>query len=215
MKIRFVSFFSFALIAATSLSAESLWLKSTNDERGLVARKVASRVGDIVTVNVSESVTFSTDGVNMSTEGKTSGLQTEAVRILNAVVFDKFDLGHDEDGNPINLDLGALLRGDYDGGAGSISTDLSIDEIPITVQVIDVLPNGNLVIEGARTVSVAGERLYAVLRGIIRVADIDTENTIESSRVANATIEFISEGSLSDVQKKGWLTNFFDSANPF
>jgi len=199
----------------STLSADSLWLKKTNDERGLVARKVASRVGDIVTVNVSESVTFSTDGTNVNTSGKSSALQSEAIRILNAAVFDKIDLASDESGNPINLDLGALLSGQYSSGTGDISTEMSIEEIPISVQVIDVLPNGNLVIAGARTVSVSEEKLYAVLSGVIRVADIDTDNVIESSKVANATIEFISEGTLSDVQKKGWLTQFIDGVNPF
>ncbi len=214
MKKLFVYFFSIILLAGIA-DAESLWLKPTNDERGIYSRNVASRIGDIVTVNVSESVSINTDGSHVTTAGKSSVLQSEFVKIINGAVLSKFNLGNDSDGNPVNIDLGQLLDGGYDGGEGNIKTEMSISTVPVTVQVIDTLPNGNLVIEGARVVSISDEKLYAVLRGIIRIPDIENDNTIPSSRIASASIEFISEGSLSDVQTKGWFTQMMDSVNPF
>ena len=83
------------------------------------------------------------------------------------------------------------------------------------VQVIDVLPNGNLVVEGTREISFSKERQFVSLHGIIRPYDIQPDNTVASSNVADAQIQVISEGELTDAQKKGWLLRLNDKINPF
>ena len=55
-----------------------------------------------------------------------------------------------------------------------------------------------------------GERQYMVLRGIVRPEDISSANTVPSTSIANATVEVITEGSLTDTQKKGWLTKLYE-----
>ncbi len=79
----------------------------------------------------------------------------------------------------------------------------------------DVLPNGNLVIQGVRRVVSAGETQHVVLHGIVRSDDISPANTVASSNVADARVEFINEGSLTDAQKKGWLTKLYEKLRPY
>ena len=79
----------------------------------------------------------------------------------------------------------------------------------------DVLPNGNLVIEGVRVVTFSGETQYVVLHGIVRSDDITAANTVLSSDVADARVEFVSEGSLTDAQKRGWLSKVYERLRPF
>ena len=81
--------------------------------------------------------------------------------------------------------------------------------------IADVLPNGNLVLEGARRVSFSGETQLVVLRGIVRPADVSPVNTVLSTNIAEARLEFLSEGELSSAQKRGWLSKLYQALRPF
>jgi flagellar L-ring protein precursor FlgH len=83
------------------------------------------------------------------------------------------------------------------------------------VRVIDVLPNRNLVIEGTRETAFSGEQQTAILRGTVRPEDIAANNTIFSYNVADATIKFVSKGTISDNQRKGWFTKIWEKLTPF
>ena len=80
---------------------------------------------------------------------------------------------------------------------------------------VDVLPNGNFIVEGVRAVSFSGQRYYGKLRGIVRPYDISRSNTVLSSSIADAQIEYVSQGSLSTAEKEGWLTRTLNKINPF
>ncbi|HKB91223.1 MAG TPA: flagellar basal body L-ring protein FlgH, partial [Opitutaceae bacterium] len=99
-------------------------------------------------------------------------------------------------------------------GGGDISNTQSLTATA-AVLVTDVLPNGNLVVQGVRIVTFSGETQYAVLHGIIRPDDISASNTIPSTSVADARVEFISEGNLTDAQKRGFLTQIYDILRPY
>ena len=102
---------------------------------------------------------------------------------------------------------------EYTGG-GEIKNTQTI-ATRCAVQVIDTLPNGNLVVEGIREISFSKERQFASLRGIIRTYDVQADNTVLSSNVADARIEIVSEGTLTEAQKKGWLLRIGEKINPF
>jgi flagellar L-ring protein precursor FlgH len=72
-----------------------------------------------------------------------------------------------------------------------------------------------MVIEGARMVTFSGEAQYVVLHGIVRADDVASDNTVQSSNIADARVEFISEGSLTDAQKRGWLAKLYEKLRPF
>ena len=99
-------------------------------------------------------------------------------------------------------------------GGGSIN-NLETITAQMAVRVIDVLPNGNMVIEGQLRTAFSGEKQDAVLRGTVRPDDISSSNTLLSYNIADATIQFISKGTITDIQRKGWFTKIWDKVSPF
>ena len=107
-------------------------------------------------------------------------------------------------------------------GGGSIANTQDLKG-RVSVMVIDVLPNGVLVLEGARMVTFSGESYYAVLKGMVRQEDIGFgfkdglryRNIVSSQYIADAQIEFVSKGSLNDAQKESWYQKLSSAINPF
>jgi flagellar L-ring protein FlgH len=104
-------------------------------------------------------------------------------------------------------------KNDFDGG-GSINNS-EVITARIAVRVVDVLPNGQMIVEGRRETSFSGEKQEAILRGAIRSEDVTANNVVFSYNVADASIRYISRGALSDVQRKGWLNKVWDKVTPF
>jgi len=73
------------------------------------------------------------------------------------------------------------------------------------------LPNGNLMIRGEKWMSLNNGDEYIRLTGIIRAQDISSGNTIISSKIANARIQYAGTGTFADTQEQGWLSKFFSS----
>jgi flagellar L-ring protein precursor FlgH len=193
----------------------------------MFADKRAHRLGDIVSVVVSESA-VSTNTSKLTTTragtGDPEGLGTGLVnQFINAAgnmqgagqkatgKFPSFLLPKAAGQNPTILSTTGT--GGFTGG-GAI-TNSQVVTAQIAVQVIDVLPNGNMVIEGIRQVSFSKERQFASLRGIIRPADVSATNTVASTAIADARIDIVSEGSLTDSQKKGWLMRLDEKISPY
>ena len=109
--------------------------------------------------------------------------------------------------------LQAQMKNGFDGG-GTINNSEQIIA-RVSVQVVDVLPNMNLVIEGKRQTAFSGETQDIVLRGIVRPEDITANNSVFSYNVADATIKFVNKGAVSDTQRKGWFTKVWDFLTPF
>ena len=99
-------------------------------------------------------------------------------------------------------------------GSGAINNSESIIA-HVAVQVIDVLPNKNLVIEGKRETAFSGEKQTIILHGIVRAEDVAADNTVLSYNVANATVQIIGKGTVTDSQNKGWFNRIWDKINPF
>ncbi|MGH8549225.1 MAG: flagellar basal body L-ring protein FlgH [Methylococcales bacterium] len=81
----------------------------------------------------------------------------------------------------------------------------------LSVTVVEVLSNGNLVVRGEKRLGLTGGNEYVKLSGIVRPVDIDVANTVPSTSVADATIVYEGEGQMADASKKGWLERFFYS----
>ena len=109
--------------------------------------------------------------------------------------------------------ISATGQASYSGG-GDVSNTQSLSA-RAAVLVSDVLPNGNLVIQGMRVVTFSGETQYVVLRGLVRPHDISPGNTVTSTNIADARVEFYSEGSLTDAQKRGWFSKLYEKLRPF
>jgi len=85
----------------------------------------------------------------------------------------------------------------------------------IAVRIAREMPNGDLFIEGTKLVRVNNEQYHLYVSGLVRRADIAQDNSISSSRIADAQIEFSGEGDVADSNHRGWLLRLLDVINPF
>jgi len=192
----------FFLFLAPVAFAGSLWPINSGHERGMIADPKAASTGDILTILVSEAVAASN---SQSTKSSRDSSITDAV---SSFLYPNTGT---HKGNLPSISISGKAA--YDGG-GDISNNQSLVS-RAAVLVTDVLPNGNLVIEGVRVVTFSGETQYVVLHGLVRPADIAADNTIQSSNIADARVEFYSKGQLTDAQKRGWLSNLYEKLRPF
>lgn len=169
------------------LEAQSLWEDGTNyigDER-------PTRIGDIVTVKVDEK-TMTKDEAKTETTKDGSANVTEGTGLLDFI-------------RGLGLSSSTKSKGD---GKSSRSYSTKAE---ITCMVTEVLPNGNLVIEGTRDLQTHGETLRMRIRGAIRPQDVDGNNNIDSSRVANVDLSIDGKGTLTKIQKPGFLTQILQA----
>lgn len=190
--------------AAGAAPAASLW--PANGSRSMLADHRAARVGDILTVVVSEVATAT------SSATKSQSRDSTLEETINSFLYPPAATGLLSHNGAMPLSSGAN-KSTYTGG-GQVNNSQSLIA-RAAVLVTDVLPNGNLVIEGARQVTFSGETQYVVLRGLVRADDVSSANTVLSSNVADARVEFLSEGNLTDAQKRGWLSKLYEKLRPF
>ena len=190
---------------ASSASANgSLWPTNNASERGMIADRKASRAGDIITIVVNENA------IAQSSQSKKSTRDASLNDSVQQFLFANSKFGTHNGGLP-GIQLGGTST--YSGG-GDVSNSQSLSA-RAAVLVTDVLPNGNMVIEGARIVTFSGETQYVVLHGLVRIDDVTRDNTVTSSNIADARVEFYSEGQLTDAQKRGWFSKLYERLRPF
>ena len=85
----------------------------------------------------------------------------------------------------------------------------------LTARVVQVFPNGQMVVRGAREVQVNNETQYIFVQGVIRPEDVSSNNIILSTYIADARIELTGYGAVSDKQRPGWGTRVLDWVWPF
>ena len=185
-----------------SYASGSLWQASST---GLADDLKARNRGDIVTVVISENASASKQASTA-----TSRASTLSAGMPNLLGLEK---------TPIKgwMDLANLLNASFAtkfDGSGSTSRQETL-QATISTKVVDVLPNGNLNIEGRRNVKVNNEDQIIVLTGTVRSRDVSSENTISSSLIADARINYSGKGIISERQKPGWLMNALDAVWPF
>jgi flagellar L-ring protein precursor FlgH len=193
-----------ALLAAAPAWGDSLWRQDAR--RSMFSDRRAFDVGDILTILVQESNTASKN--NNTQTGKSAGVDASISTFLYSPNASSFLT---KEGRLPAMKYSS--KSDFNGG-GSINNSERITA-RIAVHVVDVLPNQNLVVEGKRRTSFANETQDVVLRGVVRPEDIAANNTIFSYNVAEATIQFVSKGAVTDSQRKGWLTRLWDFVTPF
>lgn len=151
----------------------------------------ARRVGDIVTIIVTES----------SRASKSSATQTSKKSGTNGSLSDFFGLG----GLPVKI--GVSARSDYNG-SGSTTRSGSM-EAKISVTVKQVLPNGSLALEGTRQVTVNDDIQTITLSGTVRPEDVRADNTVLSMYLADAKITYVGEGPTA--QRPGIVTRILQT----
>ncbi|WP_414153136.1 flagellar basal body L-ring protein FlgH [Pectinatus cerevisiiphilus] len=172
-------------------SAQSLWADSQNNySMSLFADRKAHNIGDILTVIISES--SSTSATKSMSNGKTAN------NSLNA-------------GAGIFSFLAQASAGQSDSfKADGSAKDTNTVNGKITVTVVDVQPNGNMVVEGTQSIWQNKDEHKITLRGTVRQDDVAYDNTVPSYLVADATLKFDGKGPLNAKQRQGILSQIFN-----
>lgn len=85
----------------------------------------------------------------------------------------------------------------------------------LAVRIARELPNGDLFLEGTKVVLINNEEYHLYVSGLVRPTDINPDNSVISTRIADAQIEFTGRGDIAEQQQKGWLIRLLDTMNPF
>ena len=193
-----------AVILPRAALPQSLWRDDSS--RSMFADKRATGIGDIITIIVSETSTASKN--NETKTEKNSSLTAAIASFLYPPSAGGF-LAHN--GQMPAMNYNSDLKHD---GSGSISDSETV-VAKIAVRIVDVLPNGNFVVEGKRETAFSDEHQTIVLHGVVRADDVASDNTVYSYNVADATIQIVGKGTVTDSQSKGWFTRIWDKLNPF
>jgi flagellar L-ring protein precursor FlgH len=188
---------------AVSYNANSLW---RNGSRSFFKDQRAHQIGDLLTVTVNI-----TDQANFANESQRSRTSTEDSGITNF-------LGAGLLGGTAQKVLpGRLLTADSNSatdGKGSIQRQESL-QTNVAAVVTQLLPNGNMVVEGKQEIRVNYEMRELIVAGIVRPEDIQSDNTIDSSKIAQARISYGGRGQISDVQQPRYGSQVMDVLLPF
>lgn len=167
-----------------------------NTSMRLFENLTARRVGDILTIRLVEETDASKDAdlkVNKSNDiGASAPLLFGTAKPLG-----------------VNFETKVTTDKKYTGKGQSNQSNAL--KGTITVTVVEVLPNGNLRVQGEKRLTINDGHEYVRLAGIVRPVDIDDANSVPSTQVADATIMYTGEGAMADVKQVGWLTRFFNS----
>jgi flagellar L-ring protein precursor FlgH len=187
-----------------AVSTGSLWQEGS---RSLVADFRASHVGDLVMIRIDESPNAKGDAeTKMSRDSSMSFGVPQMFGFAQAIQKSHPDV------NMSDL-FNVMGKSAFSGSGGT--TRSSRVQAAMAVRVKKELPNGDLFVEGTKVLMVNEEELHIYVSGVIRPEDIANDNSVGSSVIADAQIEFIGRGVLTDNQSKGWLTRILTAINPF
>ena len=187
-------------------AANSLWHQGAD---GFFKDQRAAKVGDIITVKISAK-----DNALMENEMEQNRDDNkDSMGISSLFGYEQYATkvfpGSVNTDDLVNITSNREISGD-----GKIDRKESID-VTMAAVVTQVLPNGNLVIEGTQEIRVSYEVRQLMMRGIIRRADISSDNTIESSKIAELRVSYGGEGVISDVQQPRYGRQILDIVAPF
>lgn len=168
--------------------------------RPLFEDRRARFMGDTITVRIKENPSATK---NASNNLSRSGSQSASVTAFTGLPLKGLD--------GLNMDMGSKTESKGSGQAASRATFTG----DLTVTVIDVLPNGNLLVSGEKQIAIGNEQEFIRISGVVNPSFVDFTNTVDSTKIADARIEYKSSGQIAEGQVMGWLARFFLSVLPF
>ena len=176
-------------------------------QSGILEDTRALRVGDLVMIRINE---------HADAQGNaTTDLKKDSSRVagIDAMLALMPKLQRE---NP-NLDPSKLLsmaaKSDFSGQGNTARSGSLLASIGVHVQ--REMPNGDLYIEGTKVVMINHEEYHLYISGVLRPSDIQPDNSVDSSLIADARVEFTGRGDINDQVERGWLTKVLDTVNPF
>ena len=211
--LNFIITISILAVVCDSILADSLWRKRVTINYNLFDDNRGKRVGDIVTVVVSESTSIDNDETATTNNSASASGSADHNKFLRGMLSGlrtgrnaKFDA---RDANTFSTNFDSDFS-----GKGSYDSTRSVD-LTITAMVVEVLDNGNLALEGKRDITVNREKYTLKLTGIARPIDISTDNLISSTKMSNVMFGLEGKGWLTRAGSKGWFNRVKDMFWPF
>lgn len=188
-------------------SEGSLWPGETSKNTFFQDMR-AKHVGDLITIIVSEQTAATKTAT--TTSGKDSTMSAGITNLFGAPL----GLGTKyPGGSSFSPEVDSIYASHF-SGAGTTKRSGTFSAT-ITARVMEVLPNGNLFIQGKKDTKLNKEEQYLVVSGIVRPNDISDLNTVLSASISDAKIEYSGKGVVADVQNAGFLRRILDHAWPF
>lgn len=189
----------YLLLSSSRSPAGSIWANRDKNMRDLYADDVARNIGDVLTIRITED--SKVDNKAKRDHKKESALSTAFDGELGGFV----DLG--EFGTDATSSNELKSKADF-------KDERSFTD-RVTVVVVDILPNRNLVVMGTRDRNIAGDKQTIEVSGIVRPSDIAFDNTIKSEQVANFRIVTRNRGIAAPYTRPGWLGKVLNAFWPF
>lgn len=188
------------LFVFSSLSqASSIWAKRNKKAKTLYADDVARQIGDVLTIKIAESSTVDNKAKRDLSK------ETDRTTSFNGEIGNIADIG--DLGMTASSDNGLTSKADYKDERKYVDS--------VTVVVMDILPNGNLVVMGNRERNIAGDIQTIELSGIVRPSDIEYDNTVRSEQVGDFHLVTKNKGVSAPYTRPGWLGAILDIIWPF
>lgn len=172
-------------------------------EQNLYSDRKAFRVGDIITITLQERTQASKNA--SSDISKDSSANLGLTSLFGGAVSGT---------NPLtknSMDLSAQFSGSRDNKGDSQAAQGNSLTGSLTVTIAEVLPNGVLAVRGEKWLTLNTGNELMRITGLVRADDIATDNTVVSTRVADARITYSGTGAFADASQPGWLSQFFTS----
>jgi len=179
--------FSALLLLNNNVQANSLW---NDNSESLYTDDKANEVGDLLTIIIQENTTA-------SQQASTDAAQSSQANVGAGTGILNF------------IKAFGVNQSDTNSATGSTSRSGSLDT-KITVQIVEVLPNGNFKISGKKHITINSEKQEVEMTGIVRPDDISADNTIDSTYVADVNIHYEGKGAIGDKQRPGIINRILD-----
>jgi len=191
-------------VAKPRLQEGSLY--NQNHSIALFGNTNSHSIGDIITINLDErTVSSKSSAVGIDKQSDISLLEGEGgSTILGKALSKKLPLVGD-----ISIPLNASQSRAFAGDASADQSNRLQGNISVTIT--DILPNGNLMVRGEKWLTLNRGEEFIRISGILRPEDVTLQNTVVSTKLANARIAYSGTGELANSQKQGWLQRFFTS----
>lgn len=188
-------------------------LYSASESTDLYADNRARRVGDIILVKVVETSKSKSkaDTTAKKESGQSLGVKAAFGRNTIGVIPGM--------GGPLTGEIGVdpMLSTTTTSDLSATGETKRENYVTATVgaRVLQVLPGGVLQVQGAREIRVNDETQYMVISGLVRAQDVASDNSVESTQLADSKVEYYGKGVLADKQRQGWLSRLLDNVWPF
>ena len=186
-------------LPAPTPAADGAIFHAVNGYAPLTSGMRAASVGDLLTIILVERTQATkSNSANNARSGSISVTPPPAGPIATVL-------------NKVNLNVGA--GGKFDGKGGAEQSNQLSGAISVTVA--QVFPNGTMLVRGEKQLTLNRGDEQIRISGLVRMVDIDFDNSVPSTRVADARITYSGTGEIARASQQGWLGRFFSRVSPF